>query len=115
MNALGWQNVRAHNRTLNLWARELLCDRWRVPPLTRNGSLLGSMSTIPLPGELSAMSETQATRFQKNLYHGHRIEIPIIPWQNKWHLRISCHVYNTPSDYERLATSITSTLKTTDQ
>jgi len=84
----------------------MLCDRWGVELLTRDDALVGSMSTVPLPGALSTMSEPHAMELQKLLYHRHGIEIPVVPWQGKWHVRISCQVYNAPPDYERLASTI---------
>jgi isopenicillin-N epimerase len=108
MRAMGWERVYAHNRALNVWAGKLLRERWGVEALARDESLVGSMTTVCLPGALAAMGEEQAGEFQKRLYHRQGIEIPVVWWQGKWHVRISCQVYNSAEEYERFATIIAS-------
>jgi isopenicillin-N epimerase len=85
----------------------MLCEKWNVQPLSLlDGSLLGSMATAQLPAPLCDMAEDAAPRFQQFLYDEHRIEIPVIRWQERWHIRVSCQVYNGPEDYLRLAGAI---------
>jgi isopenicillin-N epimerase len=107
MNDLGWDNVREHNHSLAVWAHAMLCERFGVAPLTPlDGCLLGSTATLRLPVPLSEMTETQANTLQQSLYTHDRIEVPLMPWQDQWYLRVSCQVYNTPEDYHRLAAAI---------
>ena len=106
MSRVGWERIRAHNRALALWAGGMLCDRWKVEPLTTNPEMLGAMATIPLPGRLANLTEDQVKPLQRKLYHEHQVEVPLTLWQNHWHTRISCQIYNMPEDYERLARAI---------
>ena len=106
MSRIGWERIQSHNRQMTLWARQLLARRWAVETVTSNDQMIGSMAALPLPGRLATLSEDQARRLQHDLYHRHQIEIPTVLWQARWHIRISCQVYNTPEDYERLAAAV---------
>jgi selenocysteine lyase/cysteine desulfurase len=66
-----------------------------------DGSLLGSMATVRLPGALAELTDT--TALQQRLYDEFKLEQPLIRWGDCTMLRVSCHVYNQPSEYERLA------------
>ena len=104
MADLGWDHVRRHNHDLAAWAHRLLCDRWRVEPLSpTDGALLGSMAAVPLPPPLNRMTEAEGLALQQRLYTEHRVEVPLMSWNGRWLLRVSCQVYNAPVQYERLA------------
>lgn len=107
MESLGWEKVRQHNHALALWAHEILAARWKVTPLTPvTGELFGATATIPLPPPLANMSDEQGKFLQQSLYDREKIEVPFIRWQEVWHIRISCQVYNRPADYQRLGEAI---------
>ena len=100
---LGEQRVRHHNHELAAWAHRLLCRRWGVEPLSPpDGSMLGSMATVSLPGKLATMTDAGAEALQQRMYTEHRFEVPLHRWGGRWRLRVSCQVYNTPEQYERL-------------
>jgi isopenicillin-N epimerase len=40
------------------------------------------------------------------LWEQWRIDVPIVPWAGQLWVRISAQIYNTPADYERLATAV---------
>jgi isopenicillin-N epimerase len=103
--ALGGDAVRGHNHAMAVWAHQLLCDRLAVPvPLSPlDGSLLGSMAAVPLPGRLSSLSEAELEILQQRLYTEHRIEMPLMRLGGRVFLRVSCQVYNRPEQYERAA------------
>jgi isopenicillin-N epimerase len=104
MSDLGWQRVRQHNHAMAVWAHAMLCERFKVPPLTPlDGSLLGATATVQLPKPLAHMTHEQSSALQQSLYTNDRIEVPLGFWQDAWHLRVSCQVYNTPAEYHRLA------------
>ncbi len=108
---LGWSALRGHNASLASWGRRLLCGELGTRPLTpmpaRAGSaeLLGSIATIELP-------RTAPGRFpgpealQADLYERERIEVPIIDWGGRWHVRISAQAYNRPTQYQLLADAL---------
>ncbi|MDZ4829992.1 MAG: aminotransferase class V-fold PLP-dependent enzyme [Phycisphaerae bacterium] len=118
--SVGWDRMRAHNQGLSRWVQRFLCERFDVAPLTpltewtnaagagtEADAMIGSMVTVPLPNGIE-------TRFpsveacQAALYEHHRIEIPIIAWENRWHCRASCQTYNRPEQYRRLADAVLS-------
>jgi isopenicillin-N epimerase len=104
MADLGWERVRRYDHDLAVWAHATLCERFGVEPLTPlDGSLLGSTATVLLPPPLAAMNDADAKALQQSLYTEDGIEIPLFPWQGKWHLRVSCQAYNVPAEYQRLA------------
>jgi hypothetical protein len=75
-----------------------------VAPISpADGSMIGSMAAVPLPGRLVGMTQADAEAFQRRLYDHHRIEAPLHLSHGRWLLRVSCQVYNTAGQYERLA------------
>lgn len=107
MERLGWDAVRAHNRALAAWAHRLLCARFEVEPISPpDGSLLGSMATVRLPAAFQSMTEPLGEALQQRMYTEHRIEVPIIRWEDGWFLRVSCQAYNTAAEYQRLADAV---------
>jgi isopenicillin-N epimerase len=107
MAQLGWDNVRRYNHQLATWAHQMLVDKWRVEPISPlDGSLLGSMATVRLPGSLARLDGAEATRFQQSLYTHFGIELPLVGFDGCMMIRVACQVYNLPSEYERLANVI---------
>ncbi len=64
----------------------LLGDRKFLPPL---------MISVPIP-------KVKEIEFQRKLYQNYKIEIPIIPWENKSFARISYQLYNSFKDLKKL-------------
>ena len=107
MSELGWDRVMAHNHQLAAWAHQMLCHRLGVNPISPlDGSLLGSMATLRLPGPLAKMDDGQVQALQRRLYDEFRIEVPIMQWSGTCFIRPCCQVYNTAADYHRLADAI---------
>jgi isopenicillin-N epimerase len=111
---LGWSRLREHNRDLAYAAREWihaeLCsgDGARArEPLTPRGDrgLLGSIATIELPAS-AALRWPHVEALQADLYERERIEVPIIDWGGRWHVRISAQAYNRPEQYRQLAEAL---------
>ena len=100
---LGWDAVQAHNHALAVWAHQHLVERWGVEPVSPpDGSLLGSMAAVRLPGRLASLDAEGLVRLQQRLHDEHRIEVPMIPWAAGPMLRVSCQAYNMSAEYERL-------------
>ena len=80
----------------------MLCRRWGVTPTTPlDGSLIGSMATLPLPAGVSP--DGTQDEVTQGFYDRFRIEVPFVQFAEQWWIRISAQVYNTPNDYECLA------------
>ncbi len=94
------------NIALARWAQQMLCQAWQVEPISPpDGSMLGSMATVPAPLECQR-AFTSASDFQAHLYATNRIEVPVIDWGGRWHVRVSAQAYNTPQDYLSLAGAV---------
>ncbi len=67
----------------------------------------GSMIAIPLPGVSRSADYPNMTHpLQQALWEEAQIEIPIIEWRGRVHIRISCHLYHSPSDVDRLCQAL---------
>jgi isopenicillin-N epimerase len=103
----GWDHVRAHNRAMATWAHTYLCDRLNVEPISpRDGSLLGSMATMRLPPPLDAVDDARLKVLQQMLYDDYLVEAPLISRASGKFFRVSCPIYTTPREIERLAEAI---------
>ncbi len=101
LQRFGHQAVRRHNTGLSRWAHAMLCDRLGVEPISPiDGSMLGSMATVRLR---SRRDGGHWPEFQQVLYDEHRIEAPLVWWNEQAFVRTSSQLYNRPEEYERLA------------
>lgn len=109
----GLREVADHNHRLAVAARRMLCERLGVEPPCPE-SMLGSMATIPLPDDIPDRVLEQASAavhfhpLQNELLSRYGIEVPIYYWPDRpkrW-LRISAHLYNDLTQYERLGDAL---------
>lgn len=106
----GWDAVRRHNHALAVWAQQMLCAAWQVEPMSpADGSGIGSMAAVWLPPGAQARFDAPDD-LRRVLYDDHRIEVPVIEMGDRWHVRVSCQIYNRPGEYERLAAAVTALL-----
>ena len=71
----------------------------------------GSMITVPLPDGGPRRTQPNAIDpLQQQLWERFRIEIPIVDWHDRRHIRVSCHLYNTAEDLQRLAEGLRKSL-----
>ncbi len=100
--------IREHNHQLATWAQKKLCQDFGTRSISPiDGSMIGSMATIPLPPAI-AQRFVSAADFQATLYDTHKIEVPIIDWGGAWHARVSAQAYNCPEDYFALSAAVCS-------
>ena len=98
----GWPAVRRRNHAMAAWSQRELCARWRVEPLSPlDGSMLASMAAVRIPEGGEARFESPAA-LQAALYDRERVEIPVIDWNGRWHIRVSCHLHTAPELIARL-------------
>jgi isopenicillin-N epimerase len=101
-----WPRVRRHNHELAVWVQAMLSEAWGVPPATpRDGSMLGSMTSVELPAGIGRRFETRE-ELQAALREDHGIEIFAIEWDDRPLIRPCCQVYNTAEQYRHLAEAI---------
>lgn len=98
----GWRRVRARNHEMAVRAQRMLVESWGVEPLTPlDGSRLASMAPVAVPEAVRARFAS-ARALQSALYARHRIEIPVIEWRDRWHVRVSCHLHVREADLATL-------------
>lgn len=96
-----WDEVRAQCHALAQYARKRITALTGLPPLSPDlPAWYAQMVALPLP-------TCDAARVQARLYDEFRIEVPILVWRNRPHIRISIQVYNTREDVERLVDALT--------
>jgi isopenicillin-N epimerase len=97
----GWAAVRAHNNELARQGAELVAGRIGTSPPPADG-LAAAMRLVPLPRPLS---ESDARALERRLLDL-GVVVPVT-YHGGWRwLRLSAQLYNTLSDYERLADSL---------
>ena len=105
MAGFDWSKVRRHNHELATWAQATLSRRWGVEPTTPlDGSMLGAMAAVALPEGSRRHGSVEALGAE--LYRRYRIEVPVIEFGGRWWVRVSCQIYNTAEQYERLADAV---------
>lgn len=103
---IGWDRIRLHNHQMATWVQQMLCDRWNVEPISpRDGSMLGSMASIPLPQAICERFQNRDA-IKSHLFREHRIEVPVTEWMGMFLIRPCCQIYNRPAEYESLADAI---------
>jgi isopenicillin-N epimerase len=102
---LGWDRVRTHNSTLAAYGQEVVAEALGIP----GGGLWAdpglSMRVVPLPSGV-ATNEEAARSLAQQVSERLGAEVAITAWRGRGLLRLSAHAYNSPADYERLATGL---------
>lgn len=104
----GWRAIRQRNHELTLRARKFLCEELDVEAPCPE-SMLGAMATVPLPDRFQGKPRAgKIDAEQLRLYDEFRVEVPFfrIGKPERRYLRISAQLYNSPADYEVLASSL---------
>ncbi|WP_413161868.1 aminotransferase class V-fold PLP-dependent enzyme [Capilliphycus salinus ALCB114379] len=98
----GWLELIQYNNNTVIAARKMLSEKLAVA-LPCPEEMIGSMATIILPEKIQLIPSLQTQLWEK-----FKIEVPIIPWENKPQklMRISAQIYNSPSDYQKLAEAL---------
>jgi isopenicillin-N epimerase len=111
----GVEDFRRDTHELAAYARRCIGDvisdmpnDARLEPLVADSpAWYGSMIALPLPPTQAQPSPpAQADPLQAALWRHYRIEAPVTRWQGRRFLRVSCHLYNSRSDIDRLAAAL---------
>ena len=95
-----WPRVRRDCHELVRCARQQVSDLFGLPPLTPDDEQwFAQMSALPLPA-------CDLDMLKRRLYDEHRIEIPVIRWNERCFVRISIQGYNTPADVDHLVAAL---------
>ncbi len=97
---IGAEVFRARTHALAQYAREqIVALTGREPPVEDSPRWYGSMALAPLPA-------VDARQLQRDLWQQHGIEVPVIDFRGRQHLRVSCHLYNTPRQIDTLVAAL---------
>ena len=105
LNQYGLENFRQNTHALACEARARLELQLKTfAPIPDHPDWYGSMVTVPLPEKVivPATWTGKPHPLQQVLTEKHRIEVPIIKWGHRMHIRVSCHLYNTSADLDKL-------------
>jgi isopenicillin-N epimerase len=98
----GWQAVRERNNELALQGARLVARRIGTDP-PDDAELAAAMRLVPL---LVPLSEAEARALERRLLAEHGVVVPVTCHGGWRWLRLSAQLYNSLSDYERLADAL---------
>ncbi|HMO15605.1 MAG TPA: aminotransferase class V-fold PLP-dependent enzyme [Pirellulaceae bacterium] len=102
LRIIGFERFRSRCYSLAAYAREKLVELTGEEPLAP-ADWYGCMAHVPLPsGEYSDL--------QRLLWDVFRIEVPIIEFNGRWFVRVSCHVYNHIGQIDLLIEALKQTI-----
>jgi isopenicillin-N epimerase len=98
----GWAAVRQHNRELAVQGAALIAGK--IGTVAPDASdLAAAMQLVPLP---TSLTEADARTLERRLLADHGVVVPVTCHGGWRWLRVSAQLYNTMSDYERLAAAL---------
>ena len=104
LERVGVEPFRQRSHLLARQARQQITAVTGLDPLSPDETdWYASMASLPLP-------PGDAVRLQDALWERHQIEVPIFDWHGQRVVRVSCQMYTSPSDVERLACALRSLL-----
>ncbi|MEZ6057622.1 MAG: aminotransferase class V-fold PLP-dependent enzyme [Planctomycetaceae bacterium] len=108
LKSVGIERFRSQTHALVRFARQKLVDEVGAVPLTADDlQWYGSMVTLRLPQVATASLPPGVPHpLSLQLWEQYQIEVPIVQWRDAVHVRVSCHLYNTPRDIERLVIAL---------
>jgi isopenicillin-N epimerase len=96
----GLDRFRAETHALAQYARQQLVELTGLEPIVPDDvAWYGCMAHVPLPpGDSKGL--------QRALWEQHRIEVPIVAWNDQRFVRVSCHLYNTREQVDQLVKAL---------
>jgi isopenicillin-N epimerase len=100
LEQVGLERFRRHTHALARYARQQLVELTSLTPIVSDSpDWYGCMAHVPLPpGDARAL--------QQQLWAEYGIEVPIISWGERRWIRVSCHLYNTCREIDRLVDAV---------
>jgi isopenicillin-N epimerase len=96
LQQVGLESFRERTHGLAAQAQTMLCEEFSTQPIAnRHDGWYGSMAHVPLP-------DADCRGLQESLWREYKIEVPIIHFENRWFIRVSCHLYNSRKQLETL-------------
>lgn len=100
-----WDKVRAACHILAQDAQQRMCELTGLAPLhAQADGWFAQLTAAPLP------VDTDFAALKARLYDEHRIEVPLIAWNNMKLIRVSIQGYNSKRDVDHLIKALTALL-----
>jgi isopenicillin-N epimerase len=100
LHNVGADTFRTMTHELARYARQRFVELTGLRPLVPDSpDWYRSMAQVPLP-------PGDARELQSRLWLEHGIEVPIVPWNDGRYIRVSCHLYNTAEQIDRLVAAM---------
>ncbi len=108
LESCGLETFRQRTHELAQYARQKLLDLTGLEPIVPDSrDFYGSMVSVPLPSPAASEQDTgHRDPLQDKLWDQFKIEVPIIQWQGRRFVRVSCHLYNRRSDIDYLVDAL---------
>ncbi len=104
----GILNFRRRSHDLAQYARFRIGDVTGLQPeIPDSPGWYGSMIALPLPpGDEPPLKKGVRDPLQSQLWKQFRIEVPVIHWHGRRFIRVSCHLYTSAREIDRLAEAL---------
>jgi len=100
MQQVGLDFFQNGSHALAEYARKRLVELTQLEPIVPDSpDWYGSMAHIPLP-------PGDRAKLQDALWQRYSIEVPVVDWNGRRYIRVSCHLYNGPEQIDRLAVAL---------
>jgi isopenicillin-N epimerase len=87
-------------------AQRRLFEVTQLEPIGIGPEWYGTMMAFPLPSSVAEPPEGHIHPLQSALWERFQIEVPIVNWNGRQFLRVSCHLYNDSADIDRLVDAV---------
>ncbi len=106
LEQVGLDRFRSQCHTLAQYAGWRLQQQFGSIPLATDDAY-GTMLTLSLPHVARVEGRPGVPHpLQTRLAEEFQIEVPLVEWQDRMHIRVSCHLYNTPEHIDRLVDAL---------
>jgi len=113
LESAGLESFRESTHRLAQSARQRISELTGLAPIVPDSpEWYGPMISLPLPTQgLSPPSQWLRDPLHDRLWEENQIEVPITWWRGQRLLRVSCHLYNTTNDIDRLVDALRQNLR----
>lgn len=104
---IGIEYFRAVSESLVHVVRDRITDLTGLEPIGEDfAGWYRTMITLPLPDSVGETPQGHIHPLQAALWERFQIEVPIVNWNGRRHIRVSCHLYNDGADIDRLVAAL---------